>query len=77
MGGIEKINVQNICQIGDGHWSLGRFLQKTALKYMSKQRERQNFRKHIYKIIKKTNFLVNSTQFYTILHLLQNVYLSL
>jgi hypothetical protein len=28
---IRRINVQKIFQIGDGHWSLGRFLQKTAL----------------------------------------------
>jgi hypothetical protein len=29
---ILSINVLKISQIGDGHWSLYRFLQKTALK---------------------------------------------
>jgi hypothetical protein len=29
---IRRINVQKISQIIDGHWLLGRFLQKTALK---------------------------------------------
>jgi hypothetical protein len=33
---IGRINVQKIRQIGDGLWSLGRFLQKTVLKKISK-----------------------------------------
>jgi hypothetical protein len=32
---VHKVNqnVEKICQIRDGHWSLGRLLQKTALKF--------------------------------------------